>query len=130
MRMTIVTALLLLIAACQTAPAIAQQPPAPAAQPTYYLFTYRPGPAWRADAPMAQQDLRPHGAYMRQLQEQGALVAGGGFLDRDGGMAIVRADDITAARALLAADPAIVSGVFTADCAAWRPRFGGVEPPR
>lgn len=76
---------------------------------------------------MAQQGLAAHGGYMSQLLEQGTLVAGGGFTDRDGGMAIVRAEDMEDARALLAADPAITSGIFVAECVAWRPRFGDVS---
>lgn len=129
-RMLFLSLALVAITACATAAQTTQTPAqvAPAPQTQLFLFVYSPGPAWRAGVPMAQQDMRPHGGYMRQLLEQGTLVAGGGFTDRDGGMAIVRAADMEAARALLAADPAIASGVFVADCMAWRPRFGGTTP--
>lgn len=92
-----------------------------------FLFTYRPGPAWKAGMPMAQQDLRPHGQYMARLAAEGQVLAAGGFTDADGGMAIVRAENGEAAERLLAADPAIISGVFQASLRAWRPRFG--QPP-
>ncbi|WP_395644861.1 YciI family protein [Terricaulis sp.] len=129
---TAIVSLCLALAACVSSPSAAQTP-APEAhvqaqQTQLFLFVYSPGPAWRAGVPMAQQDMRPHGGYMRQLLEEGTLVAGGGFTDRNGGMAIVRAADMETARALLAADPAISSGVFVAECMAWRPRFGGTTP--
>lgn len=111
----------------------AQTPPAPpaavaAAPRPLFLFLYRPGPAWVAGRPMIEQDLRPHGAYMRRLFDEGRLFAGGGFVGEDGGMAVVRADDLAGAQALLAADPAITSGVFTAEIRQWRPRFHGAGP--
>ena len=100
-----------------TPTAVAQAPS------TYFLFLYRPGPAWRAGVPMNQQGLAPHGAYMQQLLRDERLLAGGGFTDIDGGMAVVRAANMDEARALLAADPAITSGIFVADIRHWRPRF-------
>ncbi len=129
-------ALALLVAlATDAAPA---QPPAaaPAAQSArqLFLFVYRPGSAWRAGVPMRQQDLRAHGAYHAQLVREGRSVAGGGFTGMDGGMAIVRAADLAEAQAMLAADPAIVNGVFAADIRHWVPRFHSpaplVEDPR
>ena len=88
-----------------------------------FLFQYAPGPAWRAGAPITEQGLGPHAAYMGELQQRGRLFAGGGYTNADGGMAIVSASGIEEARALLAADPAIVSGVFTAELRGWAPRF-------
>jgi uncharacterized protein YciI len=95
---------------------------AQAASP-YYVFIYRPGPAWKPGVPMARQDMRPHGAYIAKLDSEGRVVAAGGFPD-NGGMAIVRAATLDEARGLLAADPAVVSGLFLADLQPWRPRFG------
>jgi len=93
-----------------------------------YLFLYRPGPAWRAGVPMREQGLAPHGAYIQRLQAEGRLFAGGGFVNADGGMAIVLAANLEEAEALLAADPAIISGIFVADLRHWRPRFRGTMP--
>jgi uncharacterized protein YciI len=117
---------LLAVPACASAQT---QAAAPAAQ-QLFLFQYSPGPAWRADVPMREQGLGPHGAYMRQLQSEGRLFAGGGYASDDGGMAIVTAANEAEARAILAADPAIVSGIFVAEFRHWQVRFrsGGPLP--
>jgi uncharacterized protein YciI len=112
-------------------PALAAPPAAPPvaqATPQLYVFTYRPGPAWRAGVPMKQQGLGPHGTYMQSLLDAGRLFAAGGFVDADGGMAIIYAATIDEARTMLAADPAISSGIFTAEIRHWRPRFRASGP--
>lgn len=113
------------------APACATQArDAPAAQ-QLFLFQYAPGPAWRDGMPMREQGLAPHGAYMQRLQNEGRLFAGGGYASDDGGMAIVTAANIEEARAMLASDPAITSGIFVAELRHWRPRFRtGAPLPR
>jgi hypothetical protein len=95
------------------------------AQPQNQLFVviYRPGPAWQAGVPMAKQGLGPHAAYYQQMFDRGQVHAGGGFTDGDGGMAILIAANLDEARALLAADPAITSGIFVGELEQWRPRF-------
>lgn len=130
MRHSIVRTTMLALALV-TAPACvhAQAPSAEAAvSQQLFLFQYSRGPAWREGVPMREQGLAPHGAYMRQLQEQGRLFAGGGYASDDGGMAIVMCADIDEARAILAADPAITSGIFVAELRHWRPRFRSDEP--
>jgi uncharacterized protein len=117
-------ALLAIALVAAPACAYAQTPPAEAAATQQlFLFQYSPGPAWRAGVPMREQGLAPHGAYMRQLQEQGRLFAGGGYSSDDGGMAIVMCADIDEARAILAAD-----GIFVAELRHWQPRFRTDEP--
>ena len=114
------TILLLMLAFAAQAEPPAQ--PVQAIQPAarqLFLFIYRPGPAWVAGRPMGQQDLRAHAAYHSQLVRDGRSVAGGGFVGLDGGMAIVRAASLEEARATLAADPAILNGVFVADIRQW-----------
>lgn len=96
---------------------------APAAGRKLFVFVYRPGPNWTQGLPMAKQNLRPHGAYFADLLRTGRVFAGGGFVGRDGGMAIVRAADLNEARAMLEADPAVSSGIFAADLHEWSPRF-------
>lgn len=93
-----------------------------------YLFQYAPGPAWRDGVPMREQGLGPHAAYMQQLHNEGRLFAGGGYASDDGGMAIVVAPDDETARAILAADPAIIAGIFVAELRHWRVRFRNDEP--
>lgn len=120
------TFLLALLLAAAQAP-VAADPGA--AQPRQlFLFLYRPGPAWRAGVPMRGQDLAAHAAYHAQLQRDGRGFAGGGYFGEDGGMAIVRAATRAEAEAILAADPAIQSGVFAADLRQWTPRFYNERP--
>jgi uncharacterized protein YciI len=111
------------------APAAAQTGPAATAAPRQlFLFLFSPGPAWRAGRPMREQDLRAHAAYHARLLAEGRGFAGGGYVGEDGGMAIVRAADMAEARAMLAADPAIVNGVFVAELRQWVPRFHNGQP--
>src|SRR5262245_13968487 len=116
-------ALTLGIASAPLASASAQESRAAPAVAELFVFLYRPGPAWREGAPFSEQGLGPHGAYMSQLLDAGRLFAGGGFADQDGGMAIVIASSLEEARRLLAADPAVTSGIFVAEVEHWRPRF-------
>ena len=112
-----------------TALAVTLGPVTAQAQATQlYIVVYRPGPAWIAGKPMHQQKLGPHVTYIRTLLAQGRLVAGGPFTDGDGGMAIFRASSPEEARAILAADPAISSGVFVAEMRPWEPRFDSGKP--
>jgi uncharacterized protein YciI len=121
----------LLALALATTPAIAHAQATSAETPAaqqLFLFQYAPGPAWRDGAPMREQGLGPHAAYMRQLQEQGRLFAGGGYSSDDGGMAIVMCANVDEARAILDADPAITSGIFVAELRQWTPRFRTDDP--
>ena len=126
--------LALALAGAAAAQAPAQPGPAAAQPRQLFLFLYRPGPAWRPGVPMRRQDLRAHGAYHARLLREGRSFAGGGYVGEDGGLAIVRAATPEEARALLAADPAIQSGVFVAELRQWAPRFHTdsplVEAPR
>lgn len=99
------------------------QPAHAAADAPLFAVIYRPGPAWKPGLPMAQQDLRAHGGYIARLAAEGRVVAGGGWVGVDGGMAVLRCADAEEAARLLA-DPAITSGVFQADLRRWSPRFG------
>jgi uncharacterized protein YciI len=102
------------------------------AQPLFAVI-YGPGPAWKPGLPMAQQDLRAHGGYIARLAAEGRVVAGGGWVGLDGGMALLRCADADEAARLLAADPAVTTGVFAAELRRWSPRFGAdtdLVPPR
>lgn len=105
------------------------KPETPAARSSQlYVFLYRAGPAWKTGQPMEKQALGPHAAYIKRLLDEGRLVGGGRFEELDGGMAIVRAASNDEAQAMLAADPAVTSGVFAAELRAWTPRFRSPEP--
>ena len=106
-------------------PAVAQTAP----NVTYFLFIYRAGPSWQTGKPMSVQGLGPHGAYMGKLVGEGVVMAGGPMMDLEGGgLAIVKAKDVAEAKTLLAADPAIVSGIMVADVRTWRPLMGTKAP--
>jgi uncharacterized protein len=94
-----------------------QTTPQPA-RPTF-LVVYRPGPAFLAGKPLAQQPLQEHGRYILSLYVKGALKHAGPFGDDTGGAAVFEATDETEAKAIVAADPAVVSGVFLADLHPW-----------
>lgn len=125
----------LLLAIVAAGPARSADPAGPsnagapvAVKAELYIFLFRPGPNWRDGVPMRDQDLRAHAAYHSQLVREGRGFAGGGYTEMDGGMAIVRAANRSEAEAILAADPAILNGVFTAEVRAWRPRFYSQSP--
>ena len=126
MRTLLRTAALLVTVAT----AVAAQPARPR-----FPFRLRPGHAWVAGRPLSRPDLRALGADHAGLVRAGRAVAGGGYVGMDGGGAVVRAADRAAARAILAAEPAIHGGVAAAEIRARHPRFSNerslVEaPPR
>ena len=93
-----------------------------------FIVIYRPGPSWQAGRPMSEQGLLPHGRYMRSLFDQGRLQGGGPFVGSDGGMMIVRASGMDEIHAILAADPAVIGGIFVAQVEHWWPRFRAPQP--
>ncbi|MHA4839377.1 YciI family protein [Sphingopyxis sp. MSC1_008] len=95
-------------AQADTAP---QSATAPAAQPLFALIL-APGPAWKPGRPFAEQGLRAHFDYWMALFRAGR-IASAGPVGTDGGLVLLRAADQAAADAILAADPAIVAGIFT-----------------
>ena len=74
----------------------------------------------------------PHSDYLQSLFDEGRLILAGpttgGTLDD--GLAIVEADDEDAARAVMAADPAVTSGLMTGELRRMRVAFlrGRDEP--
>jgi catechol 2,3-dioxygenase-like lactoylglutathione lyase family enzyme/uncharacterized protein YciI len=95
-------------------------PPKPASG-NPWVGVYARGPKWLPGKSFREQPLREHGAYMLKLFREGKLRDGGPFLDDDGGLTVFLAKDEAEARALLAADPAIRDGVFTARLHPWYP---------
>jgi uncharacterized protein YciI len=106
----------------------AQAPPAPAApappaaaammSAPMYLVIYQPGPGWKPGVSDAEQ-LREHGRYMFTLHLKKVLRMGGPFPGASGGAAVIDADNLAAAQAIVDADPAVVSKVFVAEVRAW-----------
>ena len=80
---------------------------------TLFVATYGHGPKWvPGKGAGAQPGIRRHADYMIALHRAGQLEHGGPFLDGRGGMSVLRVRDATEAKALVARDPAIVSGVM------------------
>ena len=85
-----------------------------------YLVVYRPGAGWIQGKPMQEQPpLKEHGRYMLQLYRQGVLQFAGRFGDNIGGAMAFTAKDDAEANAIVAADPAVTSGMFTHELRAW-----------
>jgi uncharacterized protein YciI len=96
-----------------------------------FVIDYRPGPAWQAGVPMNRQALGPHAAYWTRLAHEGRAIGAGPYLDVEGGMAMINAATLDEARAIVATDPAITSGVFVGEVHGWTPRIRGAgELPR
>lgn len=92
-----------------------------------FAVIYRPGRNWRPGLPMNRQDLGPHLRYYRQGLTDGHVLAGGGLLAMNGGLAILTMASLADAEAFLASDPAIVSGVFSGEVHAWTPAVMSTE---
>lgn len=89
--------------------------------PRLFAIVYEPGPAWKRGMPLAQQNLGPHGQYMRRLAAEGVVILAGPLMTSEGGLVIIRADDLDTARALMEADPAVKKGQFVGTVSEWRP---------
>ncbi len=92
----------------------------------YFVFIYRPGPAWLPNRSVLQQLLEGHFAYMEKLQQDGVLCLGGPFKDDTGALGIVRAADLEGALALVSSDPAVLGGIFAFEVHPWHPSVPGV----
>ncbi len=63
--------------------------------------------------------IRKHVAYLQELDRKGQLELAGPFEDGGGGMLIVRAPSLAAAKAIASADPFVTSGYDTPGVRAW-----------
>jgi uncharacterized protein YciI len=88
-------------------------------QKTKYLLIYRPGPGWVTGKPLAEQPLKEHGKYMLDLYSKGTIKFAGPFLDDSGGAMMFEAENENDAKAVVASDPAVRSGVFVAELHPW-----------
>ena len=90
-----------------------------AQQKISYLVVYRPGPGWVPGKPLKEQPLGEHGKYLLSLYAEGTLKFGGPLLDDAGGALVIEAADENHAKAVIAADPAIRSGIFLPEMHPW-----------
>src|SRR6266404_5814822 len=86
---------------------------------TTFLVIYRPGPAWLVGKSVAEQPLKEHGKYMLGLYVKGAMKLAGPLTDNAGGAVVLEVAGESEAKAIVAADPAVKSGVFLCEMHPW-----------
>lgn len=85
-----------------------------------YLVIYRPGPAWLTGKSVMEQPLKEHGKYMLSLYIKGSMTMAGPFTDNAGGAVLLEVSDEAEAKATVANDPAIKSGIFVYEMHPWK----------
>ncbi len=88
--------------------------------PLYFAVFHQPGPNWAEGVPFGDQDgVEVHVTYMKEQLQEGNLVLGGPFLDNSGGMMVLRAASLEAARTIAARDPAVVRRLIQVTVKPW-----------
>jgi len=87
-----------------------------------FLVIYRPPRATFNDDATAEEEriIGDHFGYLKRLLEEGTLLLAGPCLDASMGIAVLEADSLEAAQAILARDPAVTGGVFTGEIRPYR----------
>jgi len=85
-----------------------------------YLVLYRPGPAWLTGKSVMEQPLKEHGKYMLSLYIKGSMKLAGPLTDNAGGAVLLEASGEAEAKAVVANDPAVKSGVFVYEMHPWK----------
>ncbi len=85
-----------------------------------YLVIYRPGPAWLVGKSVLEQPLKEHGKYMLGLYIKGSMKLGGPLTDDAGGAVLLTVADEPEAKTIVAADPAVKSGIFVYEMHPWK----------
>ena len=91
----------------------------------YFVFIYRPGPAWVEGKSVRKQPVVAHATYMGKLERKGRLLMGGPFKDDSGAFGILQCESIEAARKLIESDPAIRDQLMVAEVHPWFPAVSG-----
>jgi uncharacterized protein len=85
-----------------------------------YLVIYRPGPTWLKGKSIFEQPLKEHGKYMLGLYIKGSMRLAGPLTDNAGGAVILVVREESEAKAIVAQDPAIKSGIFVSEMHPWK----------
>jgi uncharacterized protein YciI len=85
-----------------------------------YLVLYRPGPAWLTGKSVMEQPLKEHGKYILSLYVKGSMKLAGPFTDNAGGAVLLEVSNEAEAKAMVANDPAVKSGVFVYEMHPWK----------
>jgi len=100
-----------------------------AKDPSLFVILYKQGPAWKEGVEMVKQDaILPHYKYMKKGYEDGIILDAGATLDEPGGVVILRAQDLDAAKAFMAADPSVTMKMFVGEVHSWAPTFHSPDP--
>lgn len=83
-----------------------------------YPVLYRPGPAWLTGKSVMEQPLKEHGKYMLSLYIKGSMKLAGPLTDNAGGAVLLEVAN--EAKAIVANDPAVKSGVFVYEMHPWK----------
>ena len=94
--------------------------PQETATKTLYLVLYRPGPAWLSGKSVMEQPLQEHGKYMQSLYIKGSMKLAGPLTDNAGGAVLLEVSNEAEAKAIVANDPAVKSGVFVYEMHPWK----------
>lgn len=93
----------------------------PSAEKTTFLVIYRQGPAWPQGKGLADLPLNDHGKYMISLYAKGLMKQAGPLTDNTGGAVILEVSGEAEARAIVAEDPAVKTGIFVHELHPWAP---------
>jgi uncharacterized protein YciI len=100
-------------------PTETSNPPETASKATY-LVLYRPGPGWLTGKSVMEQPLKEHGKYMLSLYIKGSMKLAGPLTDNAGGAVLLEVSNEAEAKAIVANDPAVKSGVFVYEMHPWK----------
>lgn len=104
---------------CCTADGLAETPQEATPKKTY-LVIYRPGLAWLTGKSVMEQPLKEHGKYMLSLYIKGSMKLAGPLTDDAGGAVLLDVSDEAEAKAIVANDPAVKSGIFVYEMHPWK----------
>ena len=68
----------------------------------------------------SRETVARHIAHVKNLDDQGKLVLAGPFEDYAGGLVIVRAESLEAAKKIAESDPFVIEGVRTFEVRTWQ----------
>ncbi|MGC2626627.1 MAG: YciI family protein [Candidatus Udaeobacter sp.] len=85
-----------------------------------YLVVYRPGSAWLTGKSVMEQPLKEHEKYMLSLYIKGSMRLAGPLTDNAGGAVLLEVSDEAEAKAIVASDPAVKSGIFVYEMHPWK----------
>ncbi len=93
-----------------------------------FVLSHRAGPVWDHELPFHEQPgVLTHVEFMRRIDAQGVMRAGGPFPDGGTdpvGMVIVEVADLAEAEHLAASDASITHGLLEVSVRPWTPRMG------